>query len=49
LELHGHGYGPLWWLAGGVVLVCLTKPYERPLASLQQRSAALLQASGGRA
>src|SRR5215813_9873275 len=19
-ELHGHGYGPLWWVAGGAVL-----------------------------
>ena len=46
LELHGHGYGPLWWLAGGVVLECLTRPYEQPLASLQRRSAALLRAGG---
>jgi|GEM_PF-6912094 hypothetical protein len=41
-ELHGHGYGPLWWLAGGVVLECLTRPYAQPLELLQQRSAALL-------
>ena len=46
-ELHGHGYGPLWWLAGGAVLDCLTKPYEQPLESLQQRSATLLRGAGG--
>lgn len=40
LELHGHGYGPLWWMAHGVVLDCLTKPYEHPLTLLRQRSAA---------
>ena len=40
-ELHGHGYGPLWWLAGGAVLGCLAKPYDRPPADLERRSAAL--------
>jgi hypothetical protein len=42
-ELHGHGYGPLWWLAKGKVLECLSKPYEYPLETLQQRAAALFQ------
>lgn len=42
-ELHGHGYGPLWWLAEGKVLGCLTKPYDHTLEDLQQRSAALFQ------
>ena len=42
-ELHGHGYGPLWWQFAGVVVECLTKPYEQPLISLQQRSSILLQ------
>lgn len=37
-ELHGHGYGPLWWLAEGKVLECITKPYDYPLEILQQRS-----------
>jgi hypothetical protein len=37
-ELHGHGYGPLWWLVNGNVLDCLTKPYEYSLTELQQRS-----------
>jgi hypothetical protein len=45
-ELHGHGYGPLWWLAGGVVLGCQTKPYELPLESLQERAAAYLRTGG---
>jgi len=40
-ELHGHGYGPLWWLADGVILDCLTKPYEPRLRSLKERSAVL--------
>ena len=38
-ELHGHGYGPLWWMAEGEVLDCLTKPYGYPLRELQLRSA----------
>ena len=37
-ELHGHGYGPLWWLANGKVLECITKPYDYPLEELRQRS-----------
>jgi len=37
-ELHGHGYGPLWWLAAGAIVDCLTKPYLYPLAELQERS-----------
>jgi hypothetical protein len=41
--LHGHGYGPLWWLAEGRILDCLPKPYEYSLESLQQRSAALFE------
>src|SRR5437899_3241305 len=36
-ELHGHGYGPLWWLVSGEVIDCLTKPYEYSLETLQQR------------
>jgi hypothetical protein len=43
-ELHGHGYGPLWWLAAGKVLDCITKPYEYPQEELQQRSAAVFRA-----
>jgi hypothetical protein len=39
--LHGHGYGPLWWLAEGKVLSCLAKPYEYPMEELQQRSKSL--------
>jgi hypothetical protein len=46
-ELHGHGYGPLWWLAGGVVLECQTKPYELPLEALRERSAAIFRVGGG--
>src|ERR1700730_19441219 len=42
-ELHGHGYGPLWWLAEGEVIDCLAKPYEHSLESLQQRSMTLFQ------
>ena len=37
-ELHGHGYAPLWWLAEGQIMDCLTKPYEMSLEDLQQRS-----------
>jgi hypothetical protein len=43
LELHGHGYGPLWWLAEGEVLECLIKPYEYSLETIQQRSAELFK------
>ncbi|MBI1833103.1 MAG: hypothetical protein HY040_08785 [Planctomycetes bacterium] len=39
-QLHGHGYGPLWWLSEGKVLECLTEPYVFSLEALQQRSAA---------
>jgi hypothetical protein len=46
-ELHGHGYGPLWWLASGKVLECITKPYEYSLEELQQRSAAVFRGSEG--
>lgn len=46
-ELHGHGYGPLWWLAEGEVLDCLSRPYEYTLESLQQRSAGLFEATIG--
>ncbi|MDB5345835.1 MAG: hypothetical protein JWP89_4212 [Schlesneria sp.] len=42
-ELHGHGYGPLWWLANGKVLECLAKPYDLPLKEIQRRSAAIFQ------
>lgn len=37
--LHGHGYGPLWWLSQGEVLECITKPYEHPLEELKKRFA----------
>lgn len=37
--LHGDGYGPFWWMVEGKVLKCLTRPYEIPPQSLQQRSA----------
>jgi hypothetical protein len=40
-ELHGHGYGPIWWLANGKVLDCLTGPYNFPLGELQERSKAI--------
>jgi hypothetical protein len=36
-ELHGHGYGPFWWLANGEIVDCLTKPCEYTLEALQQR------------
>jgi hypothetical protein len=36
-ELHGHGYGPFWWLTDGEIVDCLTKPYEHTLEALQQR------------
>jgi hypothetical protein len=42
-ELHGHGYGPLWWLAEGDVLECLTKPYEHALETLRRRSAEIFR------
>jgi len=42
-ELHGNGYGPLWWMVEGHVFECLTKPYEYPLKSLKQRSMAIFQ------
>jgi hypothetical protein len=41
-ELHGHGWGPLWWVANGEVLDCLTKPYELPLETSIQRSVNVL-------
>jgi hypothetical protein len=43
-ELHGHGYGPLWFLARGQVLDCLNKPYEYRLADLQRRAADIFAA-----
>jgi hypothetical protein len=43
LELHGHGYAPLWWLRDGAIVDCLTRPYELPLAELQMRSTTALQ------
>ncbi|HTI52055.1 MAG TPA: hypothetical protein VL475_13920 [Planctomycetaceae bacterium] len=36
-ELHGHGYGPFWWLTNGQIVDCLTKPCEHTLEALQQR------------
>jgi hypothetical protein len=39
-ELHGHGYGPLWWLTSGVIADCLKRPYELPLIQVQGRSRA---------
>lgn len=42
-ELHGHGYGPLWWMANGKVLECITRPYEYPLEELQERSVAVFR------
>lgn len=42
-ELHGHGYGPLWWLTHGDVLDCLTRPYDYALEELQQRSAGVIR------
>jgi hypothetical protein len=47
LALHGHGYGPLWWLTRGVVLDCLYKPYEFPLEELQQRSQVVFESVAG--
>ena len=38
LELHGHGYAPLWWLVQGRIVDCLTKPYETELPALIARS-----------
>ncbi len=46
-ELHGHGYGPLWWLSRGVVIGCLTEPYEERLPDLQKYSADLLNTASG--
>jgi hypothetical protein len=43
--LHGDGYGPLWWLARGQVLDCLSKPYGYCLESLQRRSECCFKAS----
>ena len=45
-ELHGHGYGPLWWLVRGEVTDCLTKPYEHSLETLQQRTTMLFESRG---
>jgi hypothetical protein len=45
-ELHGHGYGPLWWLANGTVLNCIKKPYERSLDSLESASIAAFEPNG---
>jgi hypothetical protein len=42
-ELHGHGYGPFWWLRQGEVIDCLSKPYEAGLAILEKRSANVFQ------
>jgi hypothetical protein len=36
-ELHGHGYGPFWWIVHGEIADCLTKPYEQSVEALQQR------------
>ena len=36
-ELHGHGYGPFWWLSNGEVLDCLAKPCDHTRYALQQR------------
>lgn len=38
-ELHGHGYGPLWWLVEGQVVDCMSRPYEAGRPALQERSA----------
>jgi hypothetical protein len=48
-ELHGHGYGPLWWLAGGKMLACRSKPYESPIEDLRGYSALLLRAGNNSA
>lgn len=42
-ELHGHGYGPLWWLSDGKVIECFTKPYEYSLQDLQKRSTQIFE------
>jgi hypothetical protein len=43
-ELHGHGYGPFWWMRNGKILDCLTMPYKPPISQLQQRSRAVFAA-----
>jgi hypothetical protein len=43
-ELHGHVFGPLWWLVDGDIVGCQLKPYELGLRVLQARSASLLEA-----
>jgi hypothetical protein len=44
-ELHGHGYGPLWWLVRGEVIDCLSKPYGHSLETLQRRSVAIFDST----
>ena len=41
-ELHGHGYGPLWWVRDGVILRSMTKPYELDFGEVKRLSAFLL-------
>jgi len=42
MELHGHGYGPFWWIRDRAIVDCMRNPYRLSLEELKSRSGALL-------
>ena len=43
--LHGHGWGPFWWLVRGTIVDCLTKPYEQSIEQLRERTLKAFEAA----